>query len=73
VREIIRQGELQEKERLQKLQELPREKNPEAPFLILSMDGGGLRGLIVTIILSRILDVYPDFLSRVGLLAGKRN
>jgi len=39
-------------------------------YRILSLDGGGLRAIIETVILSRLLEVYPDLLQRVDLIAG---
>jgi hypothetical protein len=42
------------------------------PFFILSIDGGGTRGIIPCILLERILKEFPDFLSRVNMVAGTR-
>lgn len=39
-------------------------------YHILSMDGGGIRGLITIILLERIEREIPDFLSRIDLFAG---
>lgn len=43
------------------------------PYLILSIDGGGMRGLIPCIVLERIVERFPDFLDRVSLVAGASN
>lgn len=37
---------------------------------VLSLDGGGIRGLITTILLERLLAARPDLLSKVDLIAG---
>ncbi|ELR22583.1 phospholipase, patatin family protein [Acanthamoeba castellanii str. Neff] len=39
-------------------------------YRILSLDGGGLRAIIETVILSRLIEVFPDLLQRVDLIAG---
>jgi patatin-like phospholipase/acyl hydrolase len=39
-------------------------------FRILSLDGGGLRAIMETVILSRLLEVFPDLLQHVDLFAG---
>ena len=39
-------------------------------FRILSLDGGGIKGLIMAIILERMEKLYPNFLSQVDLFAG---
>lgn len=41
-----------------------------ATYKILSFDGGGIRGLIATVILERLLAALPDLLTRADLLAG---
>ncbi len=37
---------------------------------ILSLDGGGLRGMIEVVLLQRLVEVFPDLLERVDLFAG---
>lgn len=37
-------------------------------YRILSLDGGGLRAIIETVILSRLVEVFPDLLQRVDLI-----
>lgn len=39
-------------------------------YRILSLDGGGLRGLVTTVLLERLTALHPDLLERVDLLAG---
>jgi hypothetical protein len=39
-------------------------------YRVLSLDGGGIRGLVTAILLERILDDVPDFLATVDLIAG---
>lgn len=41
-----------------------------AHFRILSLDGGGIRGLLSTIILQRLTQVSPNWLDTVDLIAG---
>jgi patatin-like phospholipase/acyl hydrolase len=38
--------------------------------LIISIDGGGTRGIIPCVILERILERFPDFCSRVSVVSG---
>lgn len=42
-------------------------------LLVLSMDGGGVRGLLNCIILQRLCERVPDLLSRVGFFCGTSN
>jgi len=42
-------------------------------FFILSIDGGGLRGIITILILARILEKFPDFLSKIDFITGCSN
>jgi patatin-like phospholipase/acyl hydrolase len=42
----------------------------DSKYLILSFDGGGIRGLITAMILQEINNLFPDFLSRANLFAG---
>lgn len=42
----------------------------DAPYLILSFDGGGIRGLVTALLLQQINSQFPDFLGRVNLFAG---
>jgi hypothetical protein len=39
-------------------------------YLILTCDGGGIRGLIPALLVQRLLSLDPDFLTRVDLFAG---
>jgi patatin-like phospholipase/acyl hydrolase len=41
-----------------------------APYRILSLDGGGIRGLISAILLERLEQAHPGFISQVDLFAG---
>jgi predicted acylesterase/phospholipase RssA len=41
-----------------------------AKFRILSLDGGGIRGLFTLVLLERLTQVQPDFLERVDFFAG---
>src|SRR5262249_16026865 len=41
-----------------------------AKYRILSMDGGGIRGILTARLLERILQEKPDFISHVDLFAG---
>ncbi|MEJ2299862.1 MAG: patatin-like phospholipase family protein, partial [Anaerolineales bacterium] len=41
-----------------------------ALYRILSMDGGGIRGLITVILLERLESAHPGFLEKIDLLAG---
>lgn len=41
-----------------------------SPYRILSMDGGGIRGLITAILLERLEQAHPGFLAEVDLFAG---
>lgn len=45
----------------------------QQPYFILSIDGGGTRGIISCIILERIFQQYPEFLNRVNMVAGTSN
>lgn len=42
-------------------------------FIILSIDGGGIRGILNTIILERIVKKYPHFLDSIDLFTGTSN
>lgn len=41
-----------------------------ATYRILSLDGGGLRGLLTSTLLERIVEQFPSFLESVDLIAG---
>src|SRR5712692_3209774 len=40
------------------------------PYHILSLDGGGIRGLLTAILLERLEAAVPGFLSKIDLYAG---
>jgi patatin-like phospholipase/acyl hydrolase len=44
---------------------------PNKPFRILSLDGGGVRAIIQAVILSRLIENYPNLLDEVDMFAGK--
>ncbi|MCZ6874802.1 MAG: patatin-like phospholipase family protein, partial [bacterium] len=44
--------------------------NSSRPFTIVSMDGGGVAGLVTNRLLQRIGANMPDYLDDVGMLAG---
>jgi len=46
------------------------EKKVETPFRVLSLDGGGVRAIIQTVILNRLVHIFPDLLSEVQMFAG---
>ncbi len=48
------------------------EKTTKKKCLILSIDGGGLRGIITTLVLERLVAKFPTLLSHVTVLAGTR-
>jgi patatin-like phospholipase/acyl hydrolase len=39
-------------------------------YKILSLDGGGVRGILTAVILQRLLEVFPDLIKDVDLIAG---
>ncbi|KAH3757009.1 hypothetical protein Pelo_11227 [Pelomyxa schiedti] len=43
---------------------------PVRPFIILSMDGGGVRGAILSIVLQQLNEAFPSLIDRVDLFAG---
>ncbi|KAH3759873.1 patatin family protein [Pelomyxa schiedti] len=52
----------------------PSTSKPRSPlFKILSIDGGGLRGIMSSIILQRIMKVFPDFLDQFDMITGCSN
>jgi len=53
-----------------KHQKLWDEQDKAKPLFILSFDGGGIKGMATARIVSRISHEFPDFLDRVGLIAG---
>lgn len=44
--------------------------NQSRSYKILSLDGGGVRGVITAVILQRLMEVFPDLLKDVDLVAG---
>ena len=47
-----------------------RDTHRSEPYRILSLDGGGIRGLITTILLERLTAAVPGWLDQVDLIAG---
>ena len=41
-----------------------------SPYYILSMDGGGIRGLLTAILIQRLQKAHPGFLEKIDLFAG---
>ena len=41
-----------------------------SPYRILSLDGGGIKGLFTATVLDRILHAYPELIENVDLIAG---
>jgi len=50
-----------------------RERRPSEKYYILSIDGGGLRGLINCILLERLSRRFPDFLEKIDFVCGTSN
>jgi hypothetical protein len=46
------------------------EEEKRKPYLILSLDGGGVRSIITAVVLERLVQVFPDLMERVALFAG---
>lgn len=51
----------------------PPTSSPDGKFRILSIDGGGMRGLMNCILLSRLLMVFPDLFEKVNFWVGTSN
>ena len=70
---------MEEKKLKEHLETLKREnsassfKPKKKKCVILSLDGGGMRGLITCVLLERIQEVYPDIFDRVDYIAGCSN
>lgn len=47
--------------------------NNKPKFLILSFDGGGVRGILPALLLERIVEMFPDFLKNVCMVTGKKS
>lgn len=45
----------------------------QKPFVILSIDGGGLKGVMDCVLLQRLEEKYPDLLDHVDMFAGTSN
>lgn len=43
------------------------------PFLILSFDGGGVRGILPSLLVERLLESLPNFLQHVSMVTGTSN
>jgi len=56
-----------------KLLQIPNTVPNRKTFNILCIDGGGLRGIIDTILLERIMAQFPDFLEQIDFVAGCSN
>jgi len=41
-----------------------------ANYRILSIDGGGVRGILTCVVLERLAEAVPDFLTKLDLFAG---
>jgi len=44
--------------------------NIRKPFKILSLDGGGVRAILQSVILSRLVEIYPNLIKEVDMFAG---
>lgn len=44
--------------------------DPKRPYRILSIDGGGMKGILEALILKRIVDKHPNFLKNIDLICG---
>uniref|UniRef100_A0A7S3PCL9 PNPLA domain-containing protein n=1 Tax=Aplanochytrium stocchinoi TaxID=215587 RepID=A0A7S3PCL9_9STRA len=51
-------------------QGLYEEEDRSKPLFILSLDGGGVKGIVLTELLDRISKEFPDFIDSVDLVAG---
>lgn len=51
-------------------QEVYNEKERERKTIVLSLDGGGIKGAVSARIIARICNEFPDFLDHVDLVAG---
>uniref|UniRef100_A0A7S3UYC5 PNPLA domain-containing protein n=1 Tax=Aplanochytrium stocchinoi TaxID=215587 RepID=A0A7S3UYC5_9STRA len=78
-RELTEEDVVQVKELLNRInvrsqgkpkQRLYTEEDREKPMFILSLDGGGIKGITVSEIINRICLEFPDFLDNVDLVAG---
>ena len=47
--------------------------NNKPKFLILSFDGGGVRGILPALLLERIVEMFPNFLKNVCMVTGKQS
>eukprot|EP01094_Clydonella_sp_ATCC50884_P016974 TRINITY_DN2873_c0_g1_i4.p1 TRINITY_DN2873_c0_g1~~TRINITY_DN2873_c0_g1_i4.p1 ORF type:complete len:376 (+),score=142.56 TRINITY_DN2873_c0_g1_i4:375-1502(+) len=73
--------QVQCQKKAKKLQEVRRRRTIESsspedaskPFFVLSVDGGGLRGIINCVLLQRLVEVFPSLLERVQMVAGCSN
>eukprot|EP01091_Cochliopodium_minus_P020165 TRINITY_DN8720_c0_g1_i1.p1 TRINITY_DN8720_c0_g1~~TRINITY_DN8720_c0_g1_i1.p1 ORF type:complete len:535 (-),score=164.77 TRINITY_DN8720_c0_g1_i1:525-2129(-) len=52
---------------------LPHQPKQRKKFFILSLEGGGCRGLMSSIILERIVEIFPDFVEKIDFFAGTSN
>eukprot|EP01132_Coremiostelium_polycephalum_P006059 gene6059-7547_t len=60
----------EQQQQQQKQEQQPLQHHKKGYYRILSLDGGGVRSIIETVLLKRIIDVFPTFLDHVDLIAG---
>eukprot|EP01088_Endostelium_zonatum_P014728 TRINITY_DN3339_c0_g1_i1.p1 TRINITY_DN3339_c0_g1~~TRINITY_DN3339_c0_g1_i1.p1 ORF type:complete len:739 (-),score=154.25 TRINITY_DN3339_c0_g1_i1:135-2351(-) len=48
-------------------------RGPDNKYRIISMDGGGMRGVMNCIILDRLLETFPDLFSKINMWVGTSN
>jgi len=50
--------------------EIKKKLDLRRPYRILCLDGGGVRGVLTTVILERIVEKFPMFLNDIDMIAG---
>mmetsp|Transcript_1998 Transcript_1998/g.2309 ORF Transcript_1998/g.2309 Transcript_1998/m.2309 type:complete len:573 (-) Transcript_1998:143-1861(-) len=68
VKEILKR--VSNRSKSQPQQKLYTEEDYEKPMFILSLDGGGIKGITISEIIARICYEFPGFLDSVDLIAG---